>query len=145
MLCVLVHKLLYLCIPKILLECYSVQCRYPVPQDVYANLVCRGSPLISGISFIPLKYNFYLLFIITVLCSVEYLVADSHLTSVYRFRFCKKISRKKSQVEEKTELCPVFNIFVFFYPSFYGNHLTQPDLCYRPLYPQRWLFCLFSN
>lgn len=38
---VLVHKLLYLCIPKMLLECYSVQCRYPMRWRMHGSVVCR--------------------------------------------------------------------------------------------------------
>lgn len=43
LLCVLVRNCLYLHIPKIPLECYSVQCRYSMHWHMYANLVCRDS------------------------------------------------------------------------------------------------------
>ena len=41
LLLVLVHKLLYLCIPNMPEECYSVQCRYPVHWHMYANFVSK--------------------------------------------------------------------------------------------------------
>lgn len=129
-------------------------------HNILHGQTCSVSWCTNFCIYVPLKYlqsvivcsigiqciGICMLFIITVLCCVKQQVSKSYLVSVYRFRFGKKSSRKKSQAEEETELCPVFNIFVFFYhPNFSDNQLTQSTLCYRPLYPQRGLFYLCSS
>lgn len=90
-----------------------------------------------------------LCFLLLLSCAVSNRRYLSHIWSLYigtclaGIVLVQNSDRKQNKTKQIFAL--IFNVFIFFYPCFCVSQLTQPNLHYRILHTQWWLFFLLRQ